>query len=406
MQHTKLQQKTITISLASLFCSTFSAAPMAESVNDIFTDTHAKIDMRLRYESVDQDNALKDADALTLRTRFNFITGSYNGFSAVFELEDSRSVLGLDNYNNGNGSKSDYSVIADPETTELDQAFLQYINADFRVKLGRQVIALDGQRFVGHVGWRQDKQTFDAVSAIYQPLKELKLTYAYVTQRNRIFAEQKDIDASDHLLNAAYITPIGTLTGYAYLLEADNGSDNGLDTWGASFAGQSQWNETSVNYRFEYASQDADNGASSFSADYLAAEAGINLAVVDIKLGYESLGSDKGQYGFATPLATLHKFNGWSDQFLSTPTVGLNDVYASIGGKVMGGQWNLIYHDFSADKASSTVDDLGNEINALFSKKLDDHFSAGTKLARYSAGDAPAGKVDTDKIWLWLGASF
>jgi hypothetical protein len=29
-----------------------------------------------------------------------------------------------------------------------------------------------------------------------------------------------------------------------------------------------------------------------------------------------------------------------------------------------------------------------------------------TKLASYSAGDSTAGKVDTDKVWLWLNAKF
>jgi hypothetical protein len=31
-------------------------------------------------------------------------------------------------------------------------------------KIGRQVITMDNHRFVGHVGWRQDRQTFDALT--------------------------------------------------------------------------------------------------------------------------------------------------------------------------------------------------------------------------------------------------
>ncbi|WP_246283085.1 alginate export family protein [Marinifaba aquimaris] len=54
-------------------------------------------------------------------------------------------------------------MIADPESTEVDQALLQYKGKSWTTKLGRQIIALDGQRFVGHVGWRQDSQTFDAL---------------------------------------------------------------------------------------------------------------------------------------------------------------------------------------------------------------------------------------------------
>jgi len=33
-------------------------------------------------------------------------------------------------------------------------------------------------------------------------------------------------------------------------------------------------------------------------------------------------------------------------------------------------------------------------------------YSAGIKYAAYSAGDVGAGKVDTDKLWVWLGLKF
>ena len=114
------------------------------------------LNFRLRDESAEQDNALKDASSLTLRTRLTHKTDEMNGFSALLEVEDSRSLLGVDDYNNTLGKNTNYSVIADPETTEIDQAFVKYAKDALSIKVGRQVIALDGQRFVGHVGFRQD----------------------------------------------------------------------------------------------------------------------------------------------------------------------------------------------------------------------------------------------------------
>jgi hypothetical protein len=35
--------------------------------------------------------------------------------------------------------------------------------------------------------------------------------------------------------------------------------------------------------------------------------------------------------GFTTPLATLHKFQGWADKFLTTPVNGLADLYVNAG---------------------------------------------------------------------------
>ena len=376
------------------------------SITEAISNGKANINLNLRYETVDQDNALKDADALTLRTRLTYATGDVAGFSSLIEFEDSRTVLGIDDYNNTLGKNTDYSVIADPETTELDQFLLQYKQKSLAVKVGRQLITMDSHRFVGHVGWRQDRQTFDGVTFAFQPNEDLTLDYGYITKRNRIFAEAKDIDSNDHLLNAAYQTTLGKITAYGYLLEVDNDTDNGLDTFGIRFNGSTSIGEQKISYQLEYAQQDADNAVMSYSTDYILAELSSSFSGIGMKVGYELLGSDDGNYGFSTPLATLHKFNGWSDQFLNTPKEGLTDLYASVGGKVAGGKWAVIYHKFDADEASATVDDLGSEINAVYSKSFTKNYTAGIKLAAYSAGDVTAGKVDTDKIWLWLNAKF
>ena len=115
---------------------------------------------------------------------------------------------------------------------------------------------------------------------------------------------------------------------------------------------------------------------------------------------------EEGLGGFATPLATLHKFNGWADQFLATPAQGLKDAYVSVSGKLAGGAWAVVYHDYEADEDTATIDDFGDEINISYAKKFGKHYSAGIKYAAYDAGDTATGKVDTDKLWVWVGFSF
>ena len=57
-------------------------------------------------------------------------------------------------------------MVADPKGTELNQGYVQYKGIDnVGLKLGRQRINLDNQRFIGGVGWRQQEQTFDAFRA-------------------------------------------------------------------------------------------------------------------------------------------------------------------------------------------------------------------------------------------------
>tara|TARA_R110001592_G_scaffold355991_1_gene657222 strand:+ start:14049 stop:14417 length:369 start_codon:yes stop_codon:yes gene_type:complete len=103
-------------------------------------------------------------------------------------------------------------------------------------------MTLDNHRFVGHVGWRQDRQIFDALAVNYKLSKDLEATYAYIGQRNRIFAELADIDFKDHLVNVSYNTGVGKVTAYSYLLEVDNGTDNAYqedETAGIKYAAYS-----------------------------------------------------------------------------------------------------------------------------------------------------------------------
>jgi len=398
--------KSLTV-VATLTAGSFfsTSALQADELYDALSGGKVFGDFNLRYESVDQDNALQDASALTFRTRLGYTSGSLSGFSFTVEMEDNRIALGEGDYAvppNGYNTGI-YSVIADPEHTELDQGFIQYKNETLTIKVGRQVITHDGHRFVGHVGWRQDRQTFDAATVVYAPSKELKLSYSYIDQRNRIFGEAADLDAKDHLMHAAYKTSLGTLSAYGYLLEVDNNTENALDTYGVRFAGNAPLGELKAIYQVEYATQSNETTSADFDTDYLFLEAGLVVSGITAKLGYEVLGSDDGAAGFQTPLATLHKFNGWADQFLGTPAQGLVDTTITLSGKLAGGTWLAAYHDFEADDASATVDDLGDEINLQYVTKVAKHYTVGLKYAAYS-GDS--GKVDADKLWLWVNTKF
>lgn len=380
------------------FILTASSVQAAELAN-------ASLDFRLRYESVSQQNTRKDADALTLRTLLRLKTPEYQHFSGFIEFEDSRDV-GFNHYNDTIGNGAQYSVVADPNTTEVDQAYVQYQNKDLTIKLGRQVIALDNQRFIGHVGWRQDKQTFDAASVGYQPRKHIKIKYAYLTKRNRIFAEQKDINAQDHLLNLHIDSQLGKFSGYSYLLDADEGVKDSLNTHGVRLAGNKPVNSMTWLYQVEYAKQRADKGEKQYDTHYQFAELGAKIQGLTLKAGIEVLSSDAGEFGFATPLATLHAFNGWTDQFLTTPSIGLRDQYASVHGTAYQGKWSIAFHHFKADEVRGVNDNLGEELNLSYAKSFSKTYTAGIKFAAYKAGNNAISKVDTDKLWLWLSASF
>ncbi len=403
-------KSTLGLAIASVIAGTAFSSQALASADDITTAlTSGKVygDFRLRYENVDQDNpALDDANALTLRSMLGYTTGSYEGFSATVEFEDSRVVAGQDNYEEHPLARpagyvvKGRSVVADPETTELDQAFVQYKTDMVTVKAGRQVLTYDNHRFVGHVGWRQDRQTFDALTVGYAPTKEIEVNYAYLDQRNRIFGEMADIDSEDHLLNLSFNTGIGKVTAYGYMLE-ETVSEKELDTYGLRFAGATAIDDKmKAIYAIEYAYQESEAAGNTLETDYTLLEGGLEVSGIKGLIGYEKLSSDEGSVGFQTPLATLHKFNGWADLFLITPTAGLVDVYASFSGKLGGGSWALAYHDFSADEGDA---DYGSEIDISYAKAFSKNYYGGIKYAMYSADDY---SVDTDKLWLWVGAKF
>ena len=117
---------------------------MAENtLAEAFSGGKAFANLRLRYEAADVDNNNgEDADALTLRTTFGYQTGEYKGFSVLVEAEDVREVFSVNDFTVGPAGVrlGEFDVIADPETTELDQAFIQYKSGGFSTKLGLSLI--------------------------------------------------------------------------------------------------------------------------------------------------------------------------------------------------------------------------------------------------------------------------
>src|SRR3546814_12894255 len=56
------------------------------------------------------------------------------------------------------------------------------------------------------------------------------------------------------------------------------------------------------------------------------ADATLDWQTFSLNGNYEVLGSDAGVFAFQKPLATLHKFQGWADLFLTTPSAGGRDL--------------------------------------------------------------------------------
>ncbi len=401
MNHTRIIS-TAAAALLSLQPFVATSAGDATSVSQMFTDGSASTSFRYRYEMVNQDGIDKDAGASTLKSRVTWKSAAYNGFSAGIEV-DNVTVIGNERYKTPTNGMADYPIVADPKGTDMNQAFVAYASSSYSAKLGRQRILHAGQRFVGGVGWRQNEQTYDALSVSLPNLNSVKINYSYIWNVNRIFGpvdsavQAKQWGSNSHALLASFSPAKGhSLTGYAYLLDFDNAAANSTSTYGVDYKGK--FGKTALAASYAVQSDYADNPAS-FDTDYLKVELSTPVSGATVSLGYELLGGDEG-VGFKTPLATLHKFQGWADKFLGTPGTGLEDTYLKVAGKISGIPVAVFYHKFSADEGGA---DLGSELDIVGTYKINKNLSAQLKYASYSA-DTHAS--DTDKLWFTLNLKF
>jgi len=409
-----MQQFLIQISSAALLLAAVGQAvaqgttPPEKTVtkfSELISEGTAAVDFRYRYETVEERGFAENAKGGTLRSRLTLTTATLQGFSGQLEA-DNVSNVGPEDYNSTENGKTGYPVIADPEGTGLNQAWLQYKNSLIASKLGRQRILLGNERFVGGVGWRQNEQTFDGFRNIVTPLTGLAVDLSYVDKVHRIYgpddgAFPADLKGDNYFLRADYtITANHKVAGFGYLIDVDAqegfpaAKTNNLsnDTYGVEYSGKLLDN---VTLAASYAGQsDGGDSALHYDADYYMAELGVTVAGVTIKGAYEVLASDN-NVGFQTPYATLHKFQGWADKFLVTPAAGIEDAYVDVSGKLGPVALGTVYHDFQAESGS---EDWGSELDLVATWQILSYLTLQAKYANFN-GDSAAYQ-DTEKFWL------
>jgi hypothetical protein len=371
----------------------------------------AVAEARLRYEHADQDGlATEKSDALTIRARAGLVATS-GALSATVIGQGNLAVV--DKYFDGLNGAATRPIVADPENIALYIAQLQYKTRMVTLTGGRQKIALDDERFVGNVAFRNNGQTFDAMRMELTPAKGLKLDVSYAWSVRTIWgfqgkgARQQAVSGDNIFANLSYVTPVGTLTGFAYLVDQDEAAMQAYrlssQTYGLRLAGTRSLSKAAkLSYQLSYARQ-ADHHANpnNYSADYWLADATLDVQGWKLNAGYEVLGASSGAAftSFQTPLGTNFKFQGWADKYLTTPGNGIRDLYVGGGygwkqlGPLSGVALMAVWHRFDSDRLDQHY---GDEINFIASAKV-----KKTALSvRYARYDAKAMATDTQKLWL------
>ena len=420
--------------LAMLLALCSGAAHAELPLSAVIAQGRAVIDLRVRYETVDDAGRALDANGTTVRARLGYETGYWNSLQLAFDFDQIWTVGGA-TYNSTRNGKTAYPVIADPSMTALNRLQITYAS-DFDTKftLGRQRLVLGNQRFVGNVAWRQHEQTFDALSAVNTSIEDLTFTYAYLLRVNRIggpaipvpsttaaaVTGQANYFKSDsHVMDAVYLGVDNLrLEGYAFLLDL---SSPGFATLPAQQTATARLSTATYGGRADYSiplSEDITgkltgefahqtnyaNNPVSLALNYWLGEGSLSYAGLTGLVGYEVL-EGNGTIGFATPLATLHAFNGWADMFLVTPVNGLKDLYVRASYTLpadfieMRSLTGIVtYHDYTTDNLHAGI---GSEWDVSAELAVDANVSLLAKYASYEgAGVAFGGFPDKSIVWL------
>lgn len=348
------------------------------------------LDNRLRYEIFDLENGSPYRAGFSNRIRYGYTQAFGEAFSAMVEGETLFAI----------GGKEDiHPADAAGTGTELNQLWLGYADELYgKAKLGRQVYTLDDHRFIGHVGWRQNIQTFDAVTGAYTGLPGLALNGFYIGQVNTVTGAHQDLEA--YGFNGAYaFGPQFKAIAFFYEMEGNDIPAQSNRTFGLRGTGSQDISGTQVAWALGFASQ-SDNGQShaAFDANYWMGDLALTWGGITWGGGFEIL-----EPGFRTPLATLHKFNGFADVFLGASGTGiphgLIDLYLSAGFKVPLGQdrklpIKFIYHHFDPESGPG---DYGQELDAVLSHAFNKYLTGILKYGSYSSRGGSGGVGGADK---------
>ncbi len=423
-QYKKSSRPWLSVALLSMSAAgTPALADMTKEIEDALNFYHygnngaVKMDLNYRWENVDQDQGPGKpvtANANTARLRLGLLSPTFYDLQAYAEYEGNYALQEDYRISPTAIQNNQYSVIADPDRSELNQFWLSYKGiADTLIKVGRQRIKFDDDRFIGNVGWRQMESTYDSILITHnnQTLFGLTVNAGYIDSARTILSTKDQLNAP--ILNLNYkVGDWGNLIGYGYWLDYREPANyvKSSQTYGLRFDGKSPQFFDTVNaiYTAEWSNQaDYADNPNHYQADRINLMSGLSAYNLTISAAMEQLNGYGLNKTFNTPLGTNHAFQGWADLFINplgnaTLGNGIRDVFATASYKMMNDSLVVtgVYHDFKDD--TGTVQ-YGKEWDFSVLKKFGKHYSL---LAKYANYNADTFATDTQKIWLQGNVSF
>jgi hypothetical protein len=399
---------------AALVASDLSAQQVsADSVVDAITDGRLSLELRPRYADIADDGLNDRGHAWTMRSIVGWQTATFDDFRALVEGIHTDVV---DAYHISTTAAqygaSPYPFLPDPRSTDTNRVYLDYLGLpDTRVRLGKQPIRLDNERFFSDVDFRQTPMLFNGLTVTNNSLPGTEVYAALLNRIRTVFATQARTRI--WLLRIAY-TPAAdqSVAVYGYgLNQPQDGNDTWLNDNSHQVFGLRAEGTVPTRFGFSglYTAEAAHQrhyagGDPLIEADYWRLGGGFvcaRLANFAVRVDREVKTSNNGQYGFQTPYENTYAFNGWALQFTVTPPTGLRDTWLSV--RSQPGRVTLVAeaHHYAATYGGS---DYGNELDLRAAYALTNSLTLKLQHARFHGGD-PGGWVefyDVTKTWLSL----
>lgn len=391
--------------------------------------TH-EISMRTRLQSVN-DASKGDATAKTTRVTL----------TSKFDLDDDKQwqFLVEPNYvyafNDGEYNSvtvtKNTSGIADPQNFNWNKInFLYKSDDDWRVTLGRQLLSFDNERMIGTSEFWQTPQSFDAIKFDYNDHINWRFQYAYSNKVNRIYGhsstqnipeddvrytafmtgdlEQRPLNEwgehklNAHLFNLGYKTENNlSIVVYDYLVENKDKPDFSTNTLGVRLSDEFKPEKVKYAYNLEFALQNnAYQNPKNYNTWYNLIEGSVQYKSHILQLSQEVFSQDKNS-GFSMPLASRHKFQGWTDAFdWYSSNRGLRDVYMTYRGRNNKLRWRVVLHKL---KSYKTDERIGDEIDIELAYRITRKWELKFVYADFSSQKGVDESIKTrDDINTWF----
>jgi hypothetical protein len=383
-----------------------------DSAVDAITEGRLLLELRPRYADIWDAGLNERGHAWTMRSTVGWQTATFEDFRAVVEgihtdVVDPRNI---------STSSSQYYVdlsyplLPDPRETDTNRVYLDYVGLpDTRVRLGKQPIRLDNERFFSDVDFRQTPMLFNGLTVVNQTLPDTEVVAALLNRIRTVFATQ--VRTRIWLLRVAY-SPVQDQSIAAYgfgvnlpCTSSDTDlADNSHQVFGVRAEGAVP---TGLGFAALYTAEAAHQrhyagGDPLIEANYWRLGGGAvltRLAGLGVRIDREVKDSNAGQYGFQTPFEDSYAFNGWALQFTSTPKTGLRDTWLSVHAQPWRFTLVAEAHRFSATYGGL---DYGHELDLRVAYAVTNSVTLKLQHARFRPGDPAAYYNDVTKTWLSL----